>query len=212
VSKNPKNIVVAISGAGRSLESLIQYSLQHRSWQVSGVISSGGSIGGHAVAARCNLPLFVGDFSLRQVEDTTVALKSFLRSQSADLIVLAGFLKMFPALTDFDRKVINIHPALLPKFGGHGMYGMRVHQAVIDSDERESGATVHFVNEKYDEGQMISQVRVPRNFGDDSATLARRVFIAECGLLPWTIDRIFSNQLPLEGGAVATMPWSDQEV
>ena len=104
----------------------------------------------------------------------------------AELVVLAGYLKLIPALVvaRFRQRLINIHPALLPAFGGPGMYGRRVHEAVLASNATESGATVHYVDEDYDRGPIVAQRRVPVQPDDTVDTLAQRVLAAEHALLP----------------------------
>jgi folate-dependent phosphoribosylglycinamide formyltransferase PurN len=109
-----------------------------------------------------------------------------LERHGVDLIVLAGYLRLVPPgiVARFRGRIINIHPALLPGFGGKGMYGRRVHEAVLASGARESGATVHLVDEVYDRGPILGQVRVPVLPGDDPERLAARVLEAEHRLLP----------------------------
>ena len=103
-----------------------------------------------------------------------------------DLVVLAGYVKLVPApvIASYRGRIINIHPALLPAFGGKGMYGRRVHQAVLASGAQESGATVHLVDEVYDHGAVLAQARVPVLPGDTADTLAERVLVVEHRLLP----------------------------
>ena len=110
----------------------------------------------------------------------------------ADLVVLAGYLKLVPArvVARFRQRTINIHPALLPAFGGPGMYGHRVHAAVLASGARESGATVHFVDEQFDRGPIIAQRRVPVLPGDTADSLAERVLAAEHELLPAVVIQL----------------------
>lgn len=109
-----------------------------------------------------------------------------LGAHQIDLIVLAGYLKLVPAAVTaaFAGRILNIHPALLPEFGGPGMYGHHVHEAVLASGARESGATVHLVDEQYDRGQILARARVPVRPDDTPATLAARVLEAEHRLLP----------------------------
>lgn len=109
---------------------------------------------------------------------------SWLSEIDADLVVLAGYLKLLPLVPEFTGRVLNIHPALLPKFGGKGMHGDRVHAAVLAAREPESGCTVHLCNERYDEGRILLQARVPVLATDTPATLAARVFAAECEAYP----------------------------
>lgn len=109
------------------------------------------------------------------------ALHALLRAERVDLLCLAGYMRLLPAniIRAMPNRILNIHPALLPKFGGKGMYGMKVHEAVIASGDTESGATVHFVNERYDEGAILLQKRVPVEAGDTPDTLAARVLPVE---------------------------------
>ena len=109
-----------------------------------------------------------------------------LRQHQVDLIVLAGYLKLVPpaVIAAYRGRIINIHPALLPSFGGPGMYGLRVHQAVLASGAKVSGCTVHLVDEEYDRGPILAQSRVPVFPGDTAETLATRVLEAEHRLLP----------------------------
>ena len=104
-----------------------------------------------------------------------------LQANGVEWICLAGFLRLLPSevLTKYSRKILNIHPALLPKFGGKGMYGIRVHEAVLAAGEKESGCTVHFVSENYDEGPIILQKKCPVEPGDTPETLALRVLKLE---------------------------------
>lgn len=109
-----------------------------------------------------------------------------LEAQSVDLLVLAGFLKLVPSevISRYRGRIINVHPALLPKFGGKGMYGIRVHEAVLQGGDAESGCTVHLVEEEYDRGMILAQARVPVLPGDSAQMLAARVLEQEHRLLP----------------------------
>jgi phosphoribosylglycinamide formyltransferase-1 len=119
-----------------------------------------------------------------------------LEAHKIDLVVLAGFLKLFPVKDSWSGQIINIHPALLPKFGGRGMYGHNVHDAVLKAGETSSGATVHFVNAKYDEGSLIAQIKVPVMEKDTPESLSQRVFAAECQLLPAAVGGLAEGYLP----------------
>lgn len=123
--------------------------------------------------------------------DTVVNL---LKSEQIDLIVLAGFLWLIPAslIKAFPRKIINIHPALLPKFGGKGMYGMHVHRAVKANSEKESGITIHYVNEAYDEGQIIFQKSVDLDAEDSAEMIRSKVLQLEHAYFPKTIEGVLS--------------------
>lgn len=118
-----------------------------------------------------------------------------LQSKKIDFVVLSGFLKLIPvALVEAYRgKIINIHPALLPKFGGKGMYGDRVHKAVVDAGETESGITIHYVNEHYDEGHIVFQAKCPVSIDDTPETVAQKVHALEYAHYPRVIEELISN-------------------
>jgi len=120
---------------------------------------------------------------------------ALLERHRVDLVVLAGYLKLVPAavIAAYRGRVVNIHPALLPDFGGPGMYGSRVHESVLASGARESGATVHLVDEVYDRGEILAQARVPVRPDDTPATLAARVLEAEHRLLPEVVLSLASS-------------------
>ncbi len=196
VTQSIRNISVCISGTGRSLENLIR--VQDRfSFKVAAVISSHLACAGNTIAIKNNLPLLVADFTSNYSDDLVKKIRKFLKLRDIELVVLAGFLKKFPVIKEFKNKIINIHPALLPKFGGPGMYGSKVHQAVIAAHEVESGATVHWVDANYDEGKIISQSRVQLSGLESLETLANKVFAIECELLPKTIDEILKNNVKI---------------
>ncbi len=190
----PARIVVAVSGAGRSLANLM-VKQAGQNWAIVGVIASRAEIGACELARKAHLPLLVANFSRKKIAKKSV--QAFLEQVNADWVVLAGFLKIFPDLKGWKQRIINIHPALLPAFGGQGMYGERVHSAVIASRSLNSGASVHFVTSRYDEGQIIAQARVPVLADDDAKALSTRVFSAECQLLPAVISALVRKELPL---------------
>ncbi|MFN6192696.1 MAG: formyltransferase family protein, partial [Planctomycetota bacterium] len=109
---------------------------------------------------------------------------SWIAELDVDLVVLAGYLRLLPIESDFAGRVLNIHPSLLPRHGGKGMHGERVHAAVLAAGDAESGCTVHLCDERYDEGRILVQARVPVLPGDEPARLAARVFQAECEAYP----------------------------
>jgi phosphoribosylglycinamide formyltransferase 1 len=140
-------------------------------------------------ARLLNVPWFV--FSAKEFRDTDIVLKKLDEFQ-IDFIVLAGFLLMVPAalIKKFPGKIINIHPALLPKYGGRGMYGEHVHEAVIASGDTESGISIHFVNENYDEGEIIFQTRCPVVKMDTPESLAERIHLLEHKFYPEIIEKV----------------------
>jgi len=188
-------IAVAISGQGRTLANLLQEQGQS-SYLVAGVISSSDSCIGNSIAKEAGLPLFIGNFSQQSCRNE---LALWLANHKINWVALAGFLKIFPMLEGFKDRVVNIHPALLPKYGGPGMYGLRVHQAVQLAGDKQSGATIHFVSEKYDEGPPIARICVDIE-GLSAEEISERVFLAECKLYPKALDGLIHGTLPLNDG------------
>ncbi len=192
-----QNIVVAVSGKGRLLESLFESMLRFH-YSICGVIVSNDHCGAIEVAKSHRVPIFFGDYSEKGLAATTEKQKIFLKDCAPGLIVLAGFLKKFPVgagVGERDILTINIHPALLPKYGGPGFYGMKVHEAVWSAKESHSGATVHMVNDKYDEGRIVAQAQVPLETSDTPQDIARKVFEIEKQLLPQVIEKILAGTL-----------------
>ena len=151
-----KRIVIFASGSGSNAENLIKFFHNSNTASVTQVLTNNP----HAkVLERCkNLNVSALSFN-RIAFSKSEDVLNILKAAQPDLIILAGFLWKFPELIlkEFKNKVINIHPALLPKYGGKGMYGMNVHQAVVENKEAETGITIHYVNENYDEGAVIFQ-------------------------------------------------------
>ncbi len=130
------------------------------------------------------------------LDDFAAAMLECIRKQSIDIILLAGYMRKLPdnVVAAFQDKIINIHPALLPKFGGQGMYGIYVHTAVLEAGETESGATVHLVNEEYDKGKILMQRHVPVLPDDTSEILAARVLECEHKLYPDALEKFLAGQ------------------
>ena len=168
-----------VSGGGTNLQALLDALHNSPVARVARVISNRPDAGALARAQRAKVPAVV----LREPRDAGELLGVL---QDIEIVVLAGYLKLVPAdvVRRFRGRMINIHPALLPAFGGAGMYGHRVHEAVLASGATESGPTVHFVDEEFDRGAIIDQERVPVKPGDTADTLAARVLEAEHRLLP----------------------------
>jgi len=177
--EGPVRVAVLVSGGGTNLQALLDALHDSPTARVTHVISSRPDTGALARAGSAGIPTTV----LRDPGDPA-ELQSALAG--AELVVLAGYLKLVhpSVVARFRGRMINIHPALLPDFGGPGMYGRRVHEAVLASGAKESGATVHFVDEEFDRGAVIAQERVPVRHGDTAETLAARVLEAEHRLLP----------------------------
>ena len=175
----PVRVAVLVSGGGTNLQTLLDQLRNSRVARVVRVISNRPDAAALQRARRADIPTTV----LRDASDAQELLAAL---GDAHLVVLAGYLKLVPGavVSRFGGRMINIHPALLPDFGGPGMYGHRVHEAVLASGAKESGATVHFVDEAFDRGAIIAQERVPVMKGDTPETLAARVLEAEHALLP----------------------------
>lgn len=186
----PKRIAVAVSGSGRTLENLMRHQ-EH--YVVAAVIVSNQTCRGFRIAQEAKLPIFHDSFASQViVKDKMFA---WLEKQDIDFVALGGFLKQFPVVPSWEGRIFNIHPALLPKFGGKNMYGHKVHSAAIAANEKVSGATVHVVNEIYDDGPIISQGSVTIDKNETPESLADKVFKVECILYPRTL-----NELARRGG------------
>lgn len=174
-------VAVAVSGRGSNLLALLHAFRADPRVEVALVLSNRPDAGGLAVAREHGIATAV----LSDPGDAQAWLGA-LGASPIDLLVLAGYLKLVPpaVVRAYAGRIINIHPALLPRHGGAGMYGRRVHEAVLASGDRESGATVHLVDEEYDRGAVLAQARVPVLPGDTPATLAERVLSVEHRLLP----------------------------
>jgi phosphoribosylglycinamide formyltransferase 1 len=174
-------IAVAVSGRGSNLEALLQALGPGATARVVLVLSNRADAGAISRAAAGGVPSVV----LRTPADAAEWLDQLAR-HAVDLVVLAGYLKLVPAevIERYRGRILNIHPALLPAFGGPGMYGRHVHEAVLASGASETGATVHLVDEEYDRGAVLVQARVPVLPGDTPERLAARVLEVEHRLLP----------------------------
>jgi phosphoribosylglycinamide formyltransferase-1 len=131
-------------------------------------------------------------------EHTKASVEAMLRGAGAHWCVLAGYLHLLPVPASFAGRVVNIHPALLPKFGGAGMYGHRVHQAVLDAGETRTGCTVHLCDDEYDRGAIVAQASCEVLPGDTADTLAARVFALETALYPAALTKLFGGSTPSE--------------
>ena len=176
----PLRIGVLLSGSGRTLQNLIDRTADGSlAAEIACVIADREHAYGLTRARAAGLPAIV--------EREAEAIYAALRRHRVELICLAGYLRLLPLAADFVGRVLNIHPALLPKFGGKDFYGERVHRAVLAAGETESGCTVHICDEQYDRGTILLQKRVPVLPDDTVETLAARVFEAECEAYPEAI-------------------------
>lgn len=202
--RQPLRIAVLISGGGRTLKNLIELAAEGRlPVDIRLVISSSAKAGGLEHACKAEIPTAV--FARRAYandQDYGAAVFAACRTAEVDYVVLAGFLKLIPVPADFEGRVVNIHPSLIPSFCGHGMYGHHVHQAVLDYGAKITGCTVHFVDNEYDAGPIIWQQPAPV-FEDDTAdSLAERVFEVELEAYPHVLRLLAAGKLRLEGRKV----------
>ena len=188
-------ISVLVSGNGSNLQCIIDAVEDGRiaNSKIVGVISSSENAYALERARQHEIPAAaVTKYEYAEMRDRMDAILKILDGEHPDLIVLAGYLSILPAkvVEKYRGKIINIHPALLPKFGGKDFYGIHVHEAVLAAGEKESGATVHYVDEGVDTGQIILQEKVPVLPGDDPQTLRERVLEIEHKILPEAIAMI----------------------
>lgn len=185
-------VAVLASGGGTNLQSLIDRfnSDPAAPARVELVVASRAGIGALERAAAAGVEGLVID--AREGADHPARMMRALEEREIELLVLAGYLQLVPleVVERYRGKIVNVHPALLPAFGGAGMYGLRVHRAVIEAGVRVSGATVHLVDERYDEGAIIAQWPVPVLAGDTPETLAARVLPVEHVLLPAAVEAL----------------------
>lgn len=187
-----KRIVIFASGSGTNTENIIKHFQQSEFAEVILVLSNkkDAAVLDRAKSHNIASVSFTKDELLS--EDGVLKI---LKETNPDLIVLAGFLLKFPEiiLKKFPNKVINIHPALLPKYGGKGMYGNFVHQAVVENNEMETGITIHYVNENYDEGAIISQKIVKLSESETPETVAKKIHALEYEWFPKVIEETLRN-------------------
>ncbi len=188
-----KRIVIFASGNGTNAENLITFFQNGNNASVIKVLTNNP----HAkVLARCKR-LNVSTLSFNKIAFIkTHDILNVLKKAQPDLIVLAGFLWKFPEhiLNEFPNKVINIHPALLPKYGGKGMYGKHVHEAVVKNKEHETGITIHYVNERYDEGAIIFQAKCDVRSSDLAEDIAAKIHELEMEHFPKVVEKLLLKE------------------
>lgn len=189
-----KNIAILASGSGTNAENIIRYFEKDDSIRVELVISN--KQDAYVLQRASSLGVSCAVFSKEHWADGQ-AILDLLTEHAIDFIVLAGFLLRVPdvLLHVYPNKIINIHPALLPKFGGKGMYGDRVHEAVVAAGETESGITIHYINERYDEGDIVFQKSCPVLPADAPADVAAKVHALEYQYFPMVIRQLISALL-----------------
>jgi phosphoribosylglycinamide formyltransferase-1 len=212
----PFRIAVLISGGGTTLRNLIaQRDAGKLPVEIALVISSNPQAGGLEIAANAGIPTFVVPRRTGEASGTLPTASGTLptasgtgqtpeqfrdaifgpcRDAGVDLVVMGGFLKHVLIPPDFENRVVNIHPSLIPSFCGQGFYGLRVHEAVLESGTKVTGCTVHYVDNEYDHGPIILQRKVPVLDDDTPESLAARVFAAECETYPQAIREIAAQR------------------
>lgn len=183
------NIAIFASGSGTNAQNIIEYFKLNKKAEVSCILSNKEDAYVLQRAKMYNITTRI--FNRKELYETGEVL-DFLTENGISWIILAGFLWLVPEniVDKFTNRIINIHPALLPKFGGKGMYGMSVHRAVIDAKENETGITIHYVNRKYDEGNIIFQARCKVNKTDTPELLAEKVHKLEYKHYPAIIEKV----------------------
>jgi phosphoribosylglycinamide formyltransferase-1 len=185
-----KKIAIFASGTGSNAQNIIEYFADSMEVTIDSVWSNNAKAHALTRAAGFGIETFV--FSRHELNETQNIVEK-LQNRKIDLIVLAGFLWLMPVNLTRNFTVINIHPALLPKYGGKGMYGMKVHQAVIDNKETRSGISIHYVNENYDEGKIILQEICEVQPTDTAEDLAAKVHALEYEFFPKAIEMVLST-------------------
>lgn len=185
-----KNIAIFASGEGTNAENLFNYFNNDRRVKFKLVVTNSDTAGviERAEKYKKNVQI-ISKAALNEYTDKII---EFLKTEHIDLIVLAGFLLKIPEafIKAFPNQIINIHPSLLPKYGGKGMHGMSVHRAVIENKERESGVTIHYVNEEYDKGEIILQAKCEVEENDTPETLSLKIRALEFEYFPKAIEKI----------------------
>jgi phosphoribosylglycinamide formyltransferase 1 len=187
-----KNLVLFASGGGSNALKIIEYFQNHREINITGIVTNNKQSGSIVIATNYNIPFAI--LSKKELQDPSVTLH-VLQEMKADFIILAGFLLLVPAylIHHYPNKIINIHPALLPKYGGKGMFGMNVHRAVVENGEQESGPTIHLVNEVYDEGEILCQKKIAISKDDRPEDVATKVLELEHQHYAKTIENYIEN-------------------
>ncbi|RKY96921.1 MAG: phosphoribosylglycinamide formyltransferase [Ignavibacteriae bacterium] len=198
-------VAVFVSGRGSNLKAILDSQKLSRITEVKAVFSDKADCPAFKIAKQFSIPTYCigksdGFISNKKLKDHLVSLE-------IELIVLAGYLKLIPGdvVSSFKFRIINIHPALLPSFGGSGMYGANVHKAVFNSSAQVSGATVHFVDETYDTGKIIAQRCVDISDVNSPAEIAERVLKVEHNLLPDVVEKLALKKVTIENGRVKVL-------
>ncbi len=190
-----KRIAVLASGSGTNAQNLYEYFNDHDNICIDCILSNNPSAFVLERAKKMTVESLI--FDKKQFYETDFVI-DFLQKRQIDWVVLAGFLWLIPTklINNYQNRIINIHPALLPKYGGKGMYGDNVHKAVINEKEQESGITIHYVNEEYDDGKIIFQAKCPINKNDTSNDLAKKIHELEQSFFPSIVENTILDKIP----------------
>ncbi|HEY5368035.1 MAG TPA: phosphoribosylglycinamide formyltransferase [Hanamia sp.] len=190
-SKLQKNIVIFASGAGSNTKKIIDYFKGNQNVSIALIVCNNPGAGVLDIATKENIPVLM----ITKNEFAQTGYGQQIKSFQPDLIILAGFLWKIPEIlvASFPQKIINIHPALLPAYGGKGMYGNAVHSAVISGKEKQSGITIHYVDEKYDNGKIIFQESCDVTENDTVESLSEKIHELEHEFYPKIIDRLLKE-------------------
>lgn len=187
-----KNLVVFASGSGSNFQSIIDaISSGSLSANISGLITNKDFIRAIDRARKVDIPVSVLNPSeFESTEEYENRLLEILQENNADLLILAGYMKKIPSavVNKYEDRILNIHPSLIPKHCGKGFYGLKVHESVLDSEDEETGCTVHIVNQEFDDGPILAQSKVSVQSDDTPETLAKRVLAEEHKLYPKVIQ------------------------
>ena len=188
-----KNLAIFVSGSGTNCENIIRYFQKSEDVRTVLVVSNRDDAYALVRAMNLNVPAVV--LKKDRFNDENVLLP-LLREYNVDYVILAGFLLMAPSflIREYDHKIINIHPALLPKYGGKGFYGEHVHEAVVAAKETYSGITIHYVNELYDSGEIIFQAKIALNDHETPDTVAAKIHVLEQANFPVIIEQVLKAQ------------------
>ncbi|NTU67575.1 MAG: phosphoribosylglycinamide formyltransferase [Chlorobiaceae bacterium] len=198
MAHNKKRLAVFCSGTGSNFRALFR-AVRERELPAEIVLclSNRSQCGAFDFAHEQDIPtLHLSEKQFETFEEFSLAMVAALRERGIDFVLLAGYMRKVPdaVVEAFSDRIMNIHPALLPKFGGEGMYGIHVHTAVIAAGETESGASVHLVNEEYDKGRIVMQRKVPVLPSDTPESLAARVLECEHSLYPDALEKLLAGQ------------------
>lgn len=186
-----KQLAIFASGSGSNAENLVRYFEEHKTIRISIVVSDRKQAFVFERMKNLGIPSY---YMSRDDFDNGSVLK-LLREKQIDFIVLAGFLKLVPLdiIHAYPQKIVNIHPALLPAFGGKGMYGKYVHEAVVNAGETQTGITIHYVNENFDEGEIIAKYETSISKDDTPETVASKIHDLEMKYFPGIIDKVINE-------------------